>query len=429
VCTSGEEQYLIRDSLGQREAGLTGNCHANLSRTKLMSATWKTSAALSIALILTLSVGSPKASSPGGWKELEDKGITLGAGLTVDFVANTRGGLRQGSGRLGNLDLTVSIDTERAGLWPGGCLTVCLLGDYGDDPTSLVGDIQTTSNIEAFDTFKLYQAWYEQRWLGDKCSILLGLHDYNSEFDALEYACAFMNSSFGISPDISQVGPSIFPTAALAGRFRFQPTERLYLIAAAYDGVPGDPDDPRGTKIILKKSDGIFYGTEFGVVASEDAPGYHKLGIGGWYLDSTFEDFSGTQRSTNRGIYAIGEASVFREPDRSQGLGVFIQTGCARGDRNQIGSYFGVGLAYTGLLPGRHHDVSGLAVAHARNGDAFAAAHPDLDRAETAVEWTHRAELLPWFSVQADVQYILNPGMDPTLDPAVYLAVRAGITF
>lgn len=120
----------------------------------------------------------------------------------------------------GNFDLTVSLDTEKAKLWQGGTVFLYVLGNFGEAATGIVGNTRATSNIEAPETIKLYEAWYNQDFAEGKLSLLVGLHDYNSEFNALEYSGGLRHSSFGIEPDISQVGPSIFPTAALATRVK-----------------------------------------------------------------------------------------------------------------------------------------------------------------------------------------------------------------
>ena len=150
---------------------------------------------------------------------------------------------------LGNVDVTFTADTGRAGWWRKRHLLSLPARRFqrrgaahrqGGGPA---GHQQHRGRPEAV---KIYEAWYEHRFFDERLSLLAGLHDYNSEFDVLEYASDFLNSSFGISPDISQVGPSIFPTTALAprGSRRSRPAGS-YLLAALYDGVPGDPELPQ----------------------------------------------------------------------------------------------------------------------------------------------------------------------------------------
>jgi len=179
---------------------------------------------------------------------LKDKGIEFGFIYTGEIFGNLRGGFSRGVEYLDNFDLLLSVDAEKFVSWKGASFLIYGLGNQGGSPSSHAGDHQTASNIDAPDTWKLYEAWYQQNFLGNRLSFLVGLHDLNSEFDAMETSALFINSSHGIGPDYSQSGqngPSIFPTTSLAGRIRFRPRDYLYIQSAVYDGLPGDLDNSR----------------------------------------------------------------------------------------------------------------------------------------------------------------------------------------
>lgn len=368
---------------------------------------------------------------------LEARGVDAEAVLTLDAMENLRGGVQRRGTLLGNLDLTFTADTAKAGWWENGTFFLYLLGNFnaGGMLTDIVGDTQGTSNIEAPQAFKIYEAWYEHRFLDDRLSLLAGLYDLNSEFDVLEYAATFLNSSFGISPDISQVGPSIFPTTAWALRLKARPTPGSYLLAALYDGEPGDPELPRRSSLGWSADNGVFTALEAGLSRGEPgAADYFKLGAGGWLHTAEVEDFTGDRHDFNHGVYLIAEKTLFAKGEEGQGLGAFVQLGFADPHRNQIGRYWGTGLNYTGLIPGRGHDVTGLAVASAGNGGHFrhymaATGMIPADHAETVIEATYLAEVLPWLALQPDVQYAIHPGTDPALDNALVAGTRVEITF
>lgn len=368
---------------------------------------------------------------------LEARGIQQEVALTLDIMHNARGGVEPGGTVLGNLNVILEFDTQRMGLWKNGSFMLYLLGNTVNDRllTDLVGDFQTTSNIEAHQSFKLYEAWYEHLFYDDSVSVLLGLHDYNGEFDVLEYAGLFTNSSFGIQPDISQVGPPIFPlTTSMALRLRVNPSKSSYLMAALYDGVSGDPDHPARTAVLFDKGDGIFGALELGL--GQGAVGslaYYKLALGAWLHTSQVELFDGSINSENTGVYLIAEKTLYSENGRGEGLGAFVQLGLSDPDLNQVASYWGAGLHYTGLFPGRPGDRLGLAVASARNGETFMAFKrrngEGVEYTETAIELTYRAEVFPWLILQPDMQYIINPGMDPALENALIAGVRVEVVF
>ena len=350
------------------------------------------------------------------------KWISFDGNLTAEVSSNVSGGLKRKTGFLGNLDLVFDIDPEKGGWWENGHFKVYFLGDAGDKPTEYVGDLQGTSNIEAPDAFRLFEFWYEHAFWDRKLALLGGLYDLNSEFDVLEYAGLFLNSSFGIGVDISQVGPSIFPLSALAVRGRFVGDRGVYLMAAAFDGVPGDPDEPDRTAIILDRDDGIFLCTEAGQVHGSPAEAnYYKVGLGGWFRTTDFEDYSGELRRSNGGVYSLAEASL------TERIGIFFQLGFASDDRNQIGSYIGAGV--NGHPVFCADDELGFAVAHARNADRYMHLNNLADRAETVLELTYSFPLSDSLSLQPDLQYVVHPSMDKTLDNAVVLGMRISLDF
>ncbi len=53
----------------------------------------------------------------------------------------------------------------------------------------------------------------------------------------------------------------------------------------------------------------------------------------------------------------------------------------------------------------------------------------DADEYEMALECTYEFHPTDWLTLQPDVQWIRNPGMDPGLDDAVALSLRAYISF
>ncbi len=359
----------------------------------------------------------------GDWdgkrSELAADGVEFEFVLTLEGIRNMSGGKTTGWCRLSNLDLIMDVNGEALGLSEESDLHVYLLGNYGDDPSNMIGDLQASSNIEAADTFKLYEIWWREHFWGGKGSVLVGMHDYNSVFNSLETAGLFTNSSFGISPDISQVGPSIFPTTSMALLLSLYPTENTYVHLGAYDGVPGDPGNHRWTQVVMHNDDGLFYAVEAGLQNEETGS---KVGVGGWYQTTDFEtDFDGKRYNNNSGCYLIGERNL------NEKLAGFFQLGMADKNRNQIDLYVGLGVNYSGIF--YDDDVFGVGLAYAHGGETFGDAERDADNYEMAVEFTYEFHPNEWLTLQPGLQIIRNPGMDPDMDDAIVFGVRAYITF
>ena len=369
-------------------------------------------------------------------EDFVQKGIATEVVYTVDYFANTQGGTKRKDTFLTNLNLTLNIDTQKVGLWGGGQIFVYLLENSGSDKLtgSIVGDLQTVSNIEAPRTMRLYELWYQHHFKKDKLSLLFGFHDYNSEFNVTEYGSLYHNSSFGIQPDIStNARPSIFPLAAPGIRLKVAPHQQWEILFAVYDGDPGDPDvDEHFPRSDFDSEGGAFIAGEVAYHFNNDyLPGFVKLGI--WNNTGDFDDVSdlngsGTskKRSGNMGGYVLIDKQLYKEKD-DQGLGGFIQFGANDKRVNEVNMYIGGGINYKGLFPQRDDDEIGIAIAHARINDDIVGAG-GRDDYETTIEVTYSAQINDHIRIQPDFQYILNPGATTGVKDAFVVGVRVEVT-
>lgn len=383
----------------------------------------KRSLVLGILLVTSMCLAEESPWLLGDWggkrTSLSEEGIDFEFVTTLEGVQNISGGVANSSRGLANFDLVMDAQGQALGFPETGDLHVYFLGNAGGTPSEMIGDVQVTSNIEAPSTLKLYELYWRQRFADDDIAFLIGLHDYNALFDVLETAGLFMNSSFGISPDISQVPPSIFPTTSLAAIGSIFPTANTYVYAGVYDGDPGDPDKPYGTQIILQRDDGLFYALEGGYQNEETGT---KLGAGAWYRTTDFvASTNGRMYKDNVGVYAIGEASL------AENWAAFFQVGNADKHRNEVGLYVGAGVTRSAVWT--EDDTIGIGMALAFSSDEYDKFDPEVEEYEMAVELTYELPITEWFTLQPDIQWIKNPGMDPSINDALALGLRAYIAF
>lgn len=337
--------------------------------------------------------------------------------LTLESLSNLHGGVERGTRNLANLDLTLVVDTQAAGWWSDGTLFVYALGTYGKPPSVLTGELQTLSNIEAYNNLTLYEFWYQHSFANGAVKLLVGLHDYNSTFYSLDSAGLFTLSSLGIGPEIAQVGPSIFPTTAAAVHLTFTRGEQYFLIAA-YDGVPGDPQHPHGTHVVFNRSDGVLTAAEWGFASEKN----YKIALGGWQTTAEVESPIDAKPSDNNyGYYLIGEKYF------SENLAAFFQYGYADSKKNQLDDYVGMGITYNELWIA--NDAIGLGYAQVKNSDPYLSVYPDVLAAERVVELTYAFPLTEKLHMQASLYHVEHPSMEPDVDNTLALGVRLYIEF
>lgn len=374
----------------------------------------------------------------GARNKWENAGITLDVVYKLDLLANTTGGIKSGTRALDNLDVVFGFDGEKLLGAKGLSAKIHFLNNFGGHPDAdLVGSAQGIDNIEVPDaTAKIYQAYVQQNLWDDRFSILAGLYDVNSEFYVTDSSALFIHSTFGIGTDIAQSGaqgPSIFPFTSAGSRVRIAPTEQTYIQAAILDGVSGDTTNPRGTQIDFDQDDGWLTIAEAGFT-----PENSKIAIGGWYYTQKADhlteiDSSGDPiKKRSEGAYIIGETQLYEEA-KDQGLMAFARFGFANGEVNQFNYAWSAGLVYTGLIPTRDEGQLGFGITGAHNSSEYKqaaiTAGTPADSAETTFELTYSDNLTPWLAVQPDVQYIINPGTDKSLDNALVVATRFTINF
>ncbi|GAV20652.1 porin [Mariprofundus micogutta] len=329
----------------------------------------------------------------GGVRDLLKKnGVSFEATYTGEIASNFDPGLisnQKDSIYLDNIDLTLTIDTEKADLWPGGTFFIYGLANSGRNPSEgVIGDLQTASNIEAPNTFLLYELWYEQEF-SDFTSVLFGFHDLNSEFYISEYSSLFLNSSPGVGAEMSgNVPVSIFAKTGLAVRLHFSPTDNWYIQTAAYDGDPATRS--------LKSSEGKMYIIESGISTEM---GTYKAG---YWMHTANITFNGNNFSGDYGYFGIVDQKLFDIGEHGD-IGAFVRWGAVPSNRNEIISNLQFGLHMHGLIPTRDEDDFGI---------AYIRANTHIGN-ETVYEFTYRAVLSPWLVIQPSFQFIQNPGGDP----------------
>jgi len=421
--------------------------------------------------------------------KLLKKGFHFGLAYTGEIYSNLSGGFRQQATYLDIINFRLKIDLGRTLNWHGATLYTDYLGIHGDDPSENVGDIQGVSNIAAPKGWKFHEAWFRQNVFSDKLSLLWGMYDLNTEFDLIETAGLFLNSSHGMGPDFSQgeiFSPSTFPATTFGMRIKTALTSSLSLQAGITDGVPGDLDKPwqmqisgdEGALIVIeithlldkrkieipgarsksKKGRGRGKGLRRWRKMRGNFPNCRwnrhlssrprpldicsgKVAIGGWFYTTKFEEWRTSNETdlplhqkVNWGVYLLTERIIYRPKIcMEQGILMYGRAGIADKSSNQFDIYLGGGIVTHGIMFGRPDDLAGIAIAALHSSPQYRDYQKlegnDLLDWEVALEFTYRSKLTDWAVLQHDMQYIINPGMNPGLKNAFVLAARLELTF
>jgi porin len=385
-------------------------------------------------------------------------GVSLSILETSEVLGNASGGVHQGADYDGLTQMILQLDTQRAFNWYGGTFNVSGLQIHG---RSLSSDnlytLQTASGIEADRATRLWELWYQQKFLQeDRLDVKVGQQSLDQEFMVSQNALVFVNTMFGWpmlpSADLPGGGPA-YPLSAPGIRVRIRPIDSLTFLAGVFSGSPvsnnnGDPQqqNPSGTSFPLNQGALLIaelqysypsLGSMVTAAQSVELSGVYKLGF--WYDTEDFADqeydntgFSlanpastGTPENHHGdyAIYAVMDQTIWNDPNDPDGdrtLNFFARAmGTPLEDRNLIDFSLNAGFNFHEPIPHRDDDTFGVGMGYAKVSDRAA----DLDKdtsiynagypirsGETFVEATYQYQLTPWCQLQPDFQYVFNPG-------------------
>jgi porin len=361
----------------------------------------------------------------------EDSWFSFETSVTGDFIKNIKGGIARDYTYIGMEEASLTFDLAKMGLWKGAELFLHGINTHGILPSEqLTGDLQVFSNIESGNYTGFYEYYIKQTI--NKFSVLIGQHDLNSEFVGTEFGGVFINSSFGIAPSVSlNVPVSIYPLAAPAIVFSYNFNPLYDVKLGIYDGNPGDPKTNRyNLQPNIDLDEGLLVMGQLEWHRSvNDKPENCK--IGGYYHSSKFQNYKDTNnyKNGNFGLFAITDLvliSNFNKPH--QYFSAFVQGGFAPESINQVNYYIGGGLHLNGILPKRYNDVVGLAFAYAHIGSSYRAIYQETLSSELAVEFTYKFSVFDYYTIQPNIQYLINPGVNSNVSNSLVAIVRFNIS-
>jgi porin len=364
--------------------------------------------------------------------------ITLRLQYTGEVADNAIGGLHNGATYLNNILAQLHVDTGKALGWTGGNF---VLEGFYQNASSLdaqyVGAAQDPSVIDSGGTamFRLYQAYYKQD-IGNT-NLLFGIYDLETEFGATRPMDIFFNGAYAWTTTLDtsgQNGPSTYPNTSLALRIKQKITDQWSVQAAVLDGVPDSTKFPDRNTININRTAGALLIAEVDYTPTRTT----KILAGYWDYTGEFSALNrpnadGSQRQVfgSSGGYIGGATRVYSVTAR-RGLDIFANIGFGNSSTQQIDRSLNVGMVYTGLFADRASDKLGFAVGIARAGNPYkqlqVASGASVKTYETNFELTYRAPITKWLTVQPDIQYWINPNMDPALKNDLLLIVHFEIS-
>jgi porin len=397
---------------------------------------------------------------------LSKYGMTLSIVENSELFGNVTGGAKQGFEYNGLTTATLQLDTQRAFGLNGGLFNVSAEQIHGGNLSATnLYTLQTASGIEADRATRLWELWYQQKF-GDSFDVKVGQQSLDQEFMVSQNASYFINTMFGWpmlpSADLPGGGPA-YPLSALGIRGRAHIGDNFTLLAGVFNGSPdyrnvGDPQQENPSGVSFPTNGGVlaiaelqftYPGSGTLVKANEEDPLSRTYKIGVWYDANPASTGIPASHSGNYAIYAVADQMIWRGADPDRNINAFIRPMFTPlEDRNLITWSLNAGLTMHEPLQGRDDDTAGLGMGVARVGSGARGLDGDtalynpgvyspVRSTETFIEATYQYQIMPWWQLQPDVQYVFNPGggivnpYNPTqkISNEWVIGLRTNITF
>jgi porin len=365
---------------------------------------------------------------------LSQYGLSLAISETSEVLGNATGGIKQGAAYDGLTQMILQMDTDRAFHLYGGTFNVSALQIHGNNLSAENLDtLQTASGIEADRATRLWELWYQQKFLEeDRMDVKIGQQSLDQEFMVSQNALLFVNTMFGWptlpSYDMPGGGPA-YPLSAPGIRVRARPIDSLTFLAGVFNGSPlsnsgenssGTTFPVNGGALVIAELQYSYpsLGSMVSADQSQSLSGTYKLGF--WYDTESFPDqeYADVTHQGNYAIYAVMDQMIWNDPndpDGDRAINFFARAmGTPLEDRNLIDFSMNAGFTFHEPIPHRGDDTCGIGMGYAKVSDSVA----DFDQTsglpvqsgEAFVEVTYQYQLTPWCQLQPDFQYVFNPG-------------------
>jgi porin len=386
-------------------------------------------------------------------------GMTLSILETSEVLGNLSGGAQRGFAYDGLTQGVLQMDTQRAFQWYGGTFNVSGLQIHGNNLSAQnLYTLQTASGIEADRATRLWELWYQQKFLQeDRLDVKIGQQSLDQEFMVSQNAGLFVNTMFGWpmlpSADLPGGGPA-YPLSAPGVRLRWRPVNALNILAGVFNGSPavnntGDPQKQNGSGTSFPLNGGALaiaevqysYPSLGGMVygnGSQPLGRTYRLGF--WYDTENFADqeldntglslanpksdgMAGTH-SGDYAFYGVMDQMIWRDPkdeDGDRAINFFARAmGAPEQDRNLIAFSMNAGFTFHEPILHRDDDTCGVGMGYTkvsnrasdldRDTSFFTGAFTPIRGSETYIEATYQYQLTAWCQLQPDFQYVFNPG-------------------
>jgi porin len=359
----------------------------------------------------------------GARNSLAKKGVTIDFNLTQIGQGDIDGGKKTGWEYGGRGNLTLNVDTQKLGLWPGGFFMMEVEGNFGNDVNFNTGALMPINSSQFYPVPGSHQlnipAIVFTQFFSEYAGVFFGKLDVTSG-DANEFAhgkgdTQFFNLAFNFVP----VPLLAAPYSTLGGGVTVLPTKDPNAAVISVMAISSDGKANRSGFNELFKGN-MSYAFEGRVRTDFFGLTGHQL-VGAMYSTKEFASLdqslrfiieSGSiEKKGNSWCFYYNFDQYLYEPKKGsgKGIGIFGRFGASDGDPNPIHYFYSIGVGGKGVFPGRNLDQFGIGYYYidvSNPNFTGPLTTRELLRDEYGVEAYYNFAVTPWMKLTPDIQVV-----------------------
>ena len=388
-----------------------------------------------------------RSTMTGDWGGLRDdlaaRGVTLDASLTQIGQGVVSGGKDATWNYGGRGNLTLNVDSQKLGLWPGGFLTLQVEGNFEESVNAKTGGLMPANSNQLYPRpfaphFNVPQLSFAQ-FVSPYAGIVFGKLDTTSG-DANAFAhgkgdTQFFNLAFNLNPTLVLTAPYSTLGAGIVVLPTADPAAAIVQFSVLQaNGIASESGfgDLASDKLTFAGEGRVRTGF-FGLTG-------HQL-AGGTYsnreftsldqrLAFPFRDATLATEDDSWALYYNFDQYLYEpNPGSGEGAGIFARFGASDGNPNPIEFFYSVGFGGKGAVPGRPNDRYGIGYYYLDiRRPTFQALRFSRSflRDEWGFEVFYNFALTPWLQLTPDLQ-VIGPAQKQTRTVALPRIVREPI--
>jgi porin len=360
-----------------------------------------------------------------------------------DYLGNPVGGFKQGSTWAQITVFGAKTHLDRLGLHKGS-LVFSFMDGAGNNLGSSIGNILTPAQAFSFPTFASNSLYYRQLLFDDEWEFRLGRFSSASVFASLPAM-----GSLPVSGAVNGTPASLFANVSgwhSNGRpswgaySKLQTTQDTFWKAAILEVNPlANNPNYHGFNMAFGPNCGSLYVSEinwtpaFGKKAKDEESGYPGVYMAGaYYQNYPQAKLTGGYEWSTYGFYLQGQQMIWRESEKPLSKNISFWGGITYSPQTetaQIPVMGYAGIYERGLIPTRLKDISMLNFYLAGLSDHYLLPSGKQGTAETVLEASHIIKVTEHLQFQPDVQWVIQPGGNPSASGALVIGFQVAAVF